>query len=80
MENSLSYYDYGVVAFYFLFMVGIAVVFRNYITNTSDYFRGGGQMVWWMAGSSAFMVQFSATKCPAVGRTTPLGAPVVPEV
>ncbi|MEP4079420.1 sodium:solute symporter family protein [Haloferula sp.] len=60
MENTLSYFDYGVVAFYFLFMVGIGVFFRNYITNTSDYFRGGGQMVWWMAGSSAFMVQFSA--------------------
>ncbi|MGJ8696364.1 MAG: sodium:solute symporter family protein [Verrucomicrobiaceae bacterium] len=60
MENALSYFDYGVVAFYFIFMVGIGVLFRNYITNTSDYFRGGGQMVWWMAGSSAFMVQFSA--------------------
>ena len=60
MENTLSYFDYGVVAFYFMFMVGIGVFFRNYITNTSDYFRGGGQMVWWMAGSSAFMVQFSA--------------------
>ncbi|MDA8975150.1 Na+:solute symporter [Akkermansiaceae bacterium] len=60
MENTLNYFDYGVIAFYFLFMVGIGVFFRNYITNTSDYFRGGGQMVWWMAGSSAFMVQFSA--------------------
>ncbi len=60
MENALSHFDYGVVAFYFLFMVGIGVFFRKYITNTSDYFRGGGQMVWWMAGSSAFMVQFSA--------------------
>ncbi len=60
MDINLSYFDYGVVAFYFLFMVGIGVFFRNYITNTSDYFRGGGQMVWWMAGSSAFMVQFSA--------------------
>lgn len=60
IANTLSNFDYGVIAFYFLFMVGIGVFFRNYITNTSDYFRGGGQMVWWMAGSSAFMVQFSA--------------------
>jgi len=60
MDINLSYFDYGVVAFYFLFMVGIGIFFRNFITNTSDYFRGGGQMVWWMAGSSAFMVQFSA--------------------
>mgnify|MGYP000665543167 CR=1 FL=1 len=27
---------------------------------TSDYFRGGGRMLWWMVGSTAFMMQFSA--------------------
>lgn len=56
----LSPYDYLVIAFYFAFMVGIGWVCRRFITNTSDYFRGGGKMVWWMAGSSAFMVAFSA--------------------
>ncbi|MFA0521394.1 transporter, partial [Vibrio sp. 10N.222.55.E8] len=25
-----------------------------------DYFRGGGKMLWWMVGSTAFMTQFSA--------------------
>jgi len=56
----LTPYDYGVIAFYFVFMLAIGVVFKNFIGNTSDYFRGGGQMLWWMTGSSAFMVQFSA--------------------
>jgi Na+/proline symporter len=28
--------------------------------STSDYFRGGGRMLWWMVGSTAFMAQFSA--------------------
>ncbi|MDP5139679.1 MAG: hypothetical protein NWP83_04315, partial [Spirosomaceae bacterium] len=28
--------------------------------STSDYFRGGGRMLWWMVGSAAFMTQFSA--------------------
>ena len=28
--------------------------------STSDYFRGGGRMLWWMVGSTAFMMQFSA--------------------
>lgn len=60
MDFSLSNFDYGIVAFYFLFMVAIGVLFRRFIGNTSDYFRGGGQMSWWMTGSSAFMVQFSA--------------------
>ncbi|MBK1876659.1 sodium:solute symporter family protein [Pelagicoccus mobilis] len=60
MDVSLTNFDYGVIGFYFLFMVAIGLLFRNFIGNTSDFFRGGGQMSWWMAGSSAFMVQFSA--------------------
>ncbi len=56
----LSVYDYGVIGFYFLFMLVIGWVCRRFIANTSDYFRGGGKVLWWMAGSSAFMLQFSA--------------------
>jgi solute:Na+ symporter, SSS family len=56
----LSIYDYLVIGFYFLFMAMIGWVCRKFIGNTSDYFRGGGQMLWWMAGCSAFVVQFSA--------------------
>ena len=53
-------YDYAVLVFYFLFMLAISWVFRRFVTNVSDYFRGGGQALWWMVGGSAFMVQFSA--------------------
>ncbi len=53
-------YDYAVLAFYFGFMLVISWVFRKFITNVSDYFRSGGQVLWWMAGGSAFMVSFSA--------------------
>src|SRR5215470_5505009 len=56
----LSLYDYLVIGFYFLFMAGIGWVCRRFITDTSEYFRGGGKMLWWMAGCSAFVVQFSA--------------------
>jgi Na+/proline symporter len=56
----LSIYDYLVIGFYFVFMAVIGIVCRKFIGNTSDYFRGGGKMLWWMAGSSAFMVSFSA--------------------
>jgi SSS family transporter len=52
--------DYLVLAFYFAYMVAISWVFRRFVTNVSDYFRGGGKAVWWMVGGSAFMVQFSA--------------------
>jgi SSS family solute:Na+ symporter len=56
----LSPYDYGVIGFYFLFMLLIGWVCRKFIANTSDYFRGGGKVLWWMVGSSAFMLSFSA--------------------
>ncbi|HVU32722.1 MAG TPA: hypothetical protein VHE61_04760 [Opitutaceae bacterium] len=53
-------YDYGVLAFYFAFMLAISWVFRRFVSNVSDYFRSGGQALWWIVGGSAFMVQFSA--------------------
>ncbi len=58
--SELSHYDYGVIVFYFAYMTLIGWLCRKFIGNTSDYFRGGGKMLWWMAGSSAFMVAFSA--------------------
>ena len=53
-------YDYAVLIFYFGYMVTISWVFRRFVVNVSDYFRGGGKVLWWMVGGSAFMVQFSA--------------------
>ncbi|WOO41222.1 sodium:solute symporter family protein [Rubellicoccus peritrichatus] len=60
MSAAFSIYDLVVLGAYFGFMLLVGWVFRRAITNTSDYFRGGGSMLWWMAGSSAFMTQFSA--------------------
>src|SRR6266540_5000526 len=56
----MTSYDYGVLVFYFGFMLVISWVFRQFVTNVSDYFRSGGKALWWMVGGSAFMVQFSA--------------------
>src|SRR4051812_11671689 len=53
-------YDYAVLVFYFGFMLTISWVFRRFVHNVSDYFRGGGKALWWMVGGSAFMVSFSA--------------------
>ena len=56
----ISIYDYISIAFYFIFVVTVGVVFSRRNKNTSDYFRGGGIMPWWMAGVSAWMASFSA--------------------
>lgn len=54
-------YDYLVIGGYFLLVVGIGFAFKTMAKqSTSDYFRGGGRMLWWMVGSTAFMMQFSA--------------------
>ena len=54
-------YDYLVIAAYFVLIMGIGLTFKNMAAkSTSDYFRGGGRMLWWMVGSTAFMMQFSA--------------------
>ena len=53
-------YDTAVLAFYFAFMLAVSWVFRRFVRNVSDYFRGGGKALWWMVGGSAFMVTFSA--------------------
>ncbi|MDB4281461.1 transporter [Paraglaciecola sp.] len=54
-------YDYLVIAGYFVLIMGIGISFKKMaVKSTSDYFRGGGRMLWWMVGSTAFMMQFSA--------------------
>ncbi|NOI35016.1 transporter [Vibrio cyclitrophicus] len=48
------------IYFLFLFLIAIGWMFRTFTSTTSDYFRGGGNMLWWMVGATAFMTQFSA--------------------
>jgi Na+/proline symporter len=52
--------DIIVVLVYFVFLLAIGWMFRSAADNTSDYFRGGGRMLWWMVGSTAFMMALSA--------------------
>jgi len=52
--------DIVVVLVYFVFLLGMGWAFRSASDNTSEYFRGGGKMLWWMVGSTAFMMALSA--------------------
>lgn len=56
----LSFFDYLVIAVFFIFMIGAGWYFRRFGVDSSQYFRGGGRMAWWLVGSSAFMGAFSA--------------------
>jgi SSS family solute:Na+ symporter len=52
--------DYVNIAFYLCFIIGVSIYFLRRSKNTSDYFRGGGVLPWWMTGAMAWMSSFSA--------------------
>lgn len=56
----ITFFDYGIIAFYLLFMLAVGLVFRRMSKNTSDYFRAGGAMPWWLTGVSAWIFSFTA--------------------
>ncbi|MEN6600861.1 MAG: sodium/solute symporter [Bryobacteraceae bacterium] len=56
----LSFPDYVVVIGYFVIVVWIGLYFRNQIVAAKDYFAGGHQIPWWLAGISHYMSSFSA--------------------
>ncbi len=56
----LTPYDYANIVFYFAFIVGVGLYFSRRSKDTSDYFRGGGALPWWVAGASTWMAGFSA--------------------
>lgn len=41
-------------------MLSLGVLFRRLSRNTSDYFRCGGAMPWWITGTSAWVATFTA--------------------
>lgn len=56
----ITKYDYLIIAVYLLFMLSVGVAFRRMSRDTSDYFRAGGAMPWWLTGTSAWIFSFSA--------------------
>lgn len=59
LNMTLNHWDWIVIGFYFVFIVGVGYLFKHVNKNSSDYFRGGGNMLWWMAGMSAMMASLS---------------------
>jgi SSS family transporter len=52
--------DYVVMAGYFVIVLGIGIHFRNRVEAAQDFFAGGHQIPWWLAGISHYMSSFSA--------------------
>jgi solute:Na+ symporter, SSS family len=77
MLGKLGAYDYAVLAFYFVFMCSMGWVFKRFVKNTSDYFRSGGEMLWWIVGAGAFMTNFSAVSFTGMAGKAYKDGPVV---
>src|SRR5215218_7932406 len=78
IPDMISRYDYVIIGFYLVFMLAIGLVFRRMSKNTSDYFRAGGAMPWWLTGASAWIFSFSAwTFTGAAGKVYEAGTLVL---
>lgn len=60
VQMALQAADYVVVAGYFALVLWIGLWFRKRLATVGDYFAGGHQVPWWMAGISHYMSSFSA--------------------
>ncbi len=52
--------DYVVIFGYFIVVLVVGVYFNNRQRASQDYFAGGHQVSWWLAGISHYMSSFSA--------------------
>jgi solute:Na+ symporter, SSS family len=57
---SLTLPDMLVIAGYFVLVVWIGIHFRRRMQTPKDFFAGGHQIPWWLAGVSHYMSSFSA--------------------
>ena len=59
-EIAISEIEYFVIAGYLVLTIIVGLAFKNFSTNTDDYFKGGSKGTWWLVGTSAFMGSFTA--------------------
>ena len=78
-HRALSGWDGMVIAFYALLIGSIGLICRRLNRNSSDYFRGGGNMLWWVGAISAMATAIStwsftgaAAKCYLDGMLLPV--------
>jgi len=78
-HRALNGWDGLVIGFYALLIGSIGLICRRLNRNSSDYFRGGGNMLWWVGAISAMATGIStwsftgaAAKCYLDGMLLPV--------
>jgi solute:Na+ symporter, SSS family len=74
MRPTLEPIDFGVIAVYFVLVLGLGVwVARKAITGIESFFLGDRQLPWWLSGTSILATTFSADTPLAVTGLVALG-------
>lgn len=58
--RALGAYDYGILLVYMIMVLSVGVYVSRFNRASGDYFKGGGQVPWVLAGLSLFISGFSA--------------------
>jgi Na+/proline symporter len=79
LMHVLNGWDYAIIGFYMALVASIGFICRHLNKDPSDYFRGGGNMLWWVgafssmaAGVSTWTFTGGAAKCYRDGFVYPL--------
>lgn len=59
-DSPLEMVDLLVLASYFITIIAAALYSRSKANDVENYFKSGGALFWWSAGTSAFVVNFNA--------------------
>src|SRR5690625_2896617 len=55
----MEFLDYIVLGLFFLLLIGIGVASFRKVSSSDDFFVGGGQVPWWLAGVSHHVSGYS---------------------
>jgi len=53
--------DYVVLSLYMALLAGVGIFYAGHMKELADYFAGGREIPWWVAGLSMYMSSFSAS-------------------
>jgi SSS family solute:Na+ symporter len=58
--NTVNLLDYGLIALHFIVIIWVGIYAARQNKNTDEYFKGGGQIPWMIAGLSNWVAGYSA--------------------
>jgi SSS family solute:Na+ symporter len=60
VNEGLASADYIILGGFFVVLLAVGIIYSSRMRNLRDFFSGGRQVPWWLAGISLYMTTFSA--------------------